>query len=197
MSADRQIRADFDRSTIVVYQAFHPSIADAALKAQRFVPPFSLGRMTWIKPSFLWLMERSDWGHRARQERTLAVRIKRSAWDDALREAVLTNFEAGIHASGADWRKSLDRARVRVQWDPERSTRGKKLDMRAIQVGLHRDIAPVYASEWIVGIEDYSGLVAKIRRHLDQKQLARAKALLPREAVYEVDGETRRRLGMA
>ncbi|MEZ4316980.1 MAG: DUF4291 domain-containing protein [Myxococcota bacterium] len=197
MRTDRLIRADFDRSTLVVYQAFHPSIADAALKAQHFVPPFSFGRMTWIKPSFLWLMERSDWGRRARQERTLAVRIHRSAWDDALREAVLTNFEAHIHASGSDWRTALDDARVRVQWDPERSIHGKKLDVRAIQVGLHRDITPLYAKDWIVGIEDYTPLVQKIRGHLENKQVARARALLPREAVYDVDPETRKRLGMA
>ena len=31
----REIRADFDRTTIVVYQAFNDAIADAALAAQR------------------------------------------------------------------------------------------------------------------------------------------------------------------
>ncbi|WP_141653813.1 DUF4291 family protein, partial [Erwinia billingiae] len=25
-------------------------------------PPFSMTRMTWIKPSFLWMMYRSGWG---------------------------------------------------------------------------------------------------------------------------------------
>ncbi|MDB5288908.1 MAG: hypothetical protein JWL69_149 [Phycisphaerales bacterium] len=52
-----EIRADYDRQTIVVYQAYRPQIAEAALAAGKFVPPFSFGRMTWIKPSFLWLME--------------------------------------------------------------------------------------------------------------------------------------------
>ena len=56
MPAEREIRSDYDRETIVVYQAYAPAIADAALAAGRFVPPFSFGRMTWIKPSFLWLM---------------------------------------------------------------------------------------------------------------------------------------------
>jgi len=49
----RQIRADYDTRTIVVYQAYSPAVAGAALKAKRFVPPFSFNRMTWIKPSFL------------------------------------------------------------------------------------------------------------------------------------------------
>ena len=50
----RQIRAGFDERTIRVYQAYSDEIAEAALKHGRFVsPPFSLTRMTWIKPSFL------------------------------------------------------------------------------------------------------------------------------------------------
>lgn len=166
------------------------------MRAQKLVPPFSYQRMTWIKPSLLWLMERSAWGHRARQERTLAIRIHRSAWDDALREAVLTNFEPGIHASGAAWRQDLDAARVRVQWDPERSIRGRKLDVRAIQVGLHRALAETYARDWIVGIADLSETVRRMRRHLDDGQVARARALLPKERLYEVDDVTRARLGM-
>jgi len=41
MPAESEIRADFDRETIAVYQADSPAIADAALSARRFVPPFS------------------------------------------------------------------------------------------------------------------------------------------------------------
>jgi hypothetical protein len=37
----------------------YPAFAEAAVAAQRFVNPFSLSRMTWIKPSFLWMMHRS------------------------------------------------------------------------------------------------------------------------------------------
>src|SRR5256885_596046 len=46
-----EIRADYDRATLVVYQAYSPAITDAALRERRFVPPFSFTRMTWIKPS--------------------------------------------------------------------------------------------------------------------------------------------------
>jgi hypothetical protein len=41
-----QIRATFDAKSIAVYAAFSPSIAEPALKQQRFVPPFSYNRMT-------------------------------------------------------------------------------------------------------------------------------------------------------
>ena len=67
MPAFREIRADYDQHAIIVYQAFRPEIADAALAAGRFVPPFSLGRMTWIKPSYLWRIERSNWGRKPQQ----------------------------------------------------------------------------------------------------------------------------------
>src|SRR5262249_55981428 len=84
----RQIRADFDGSTIVMYQAFAPAIADAAMTAGRFVAPFSFTRMTWIKPSLLWLMHRSNWAGKPGQERILAVRLTRAGWEQALSQAV-------------------------------------------------------------------------------------------------------------
>lgn len=48
-----EIRADYDARSLVVYQAFSPAIANAAIEAGRFVAPFSFTRMTWIKSSFL------------------------------------------------------------------------------------------------------------------------------------------------
>src|SRR3970040_1218202 len=136
----REIRADFDRTSIVVYQAFNDAVADAAVAAQRFVPPVSLGRMTWIKPSLLWLMERSGWGTKSNQERILAVRITRAGWDRALAASVLTAFDPAVHRSADAWREQFAQATVHVQWDPERSIHGKKRDYRSIQVGLSRSI---------------------------------------------------------
>lgn len=74
----RQVRAVHDDETITVYQAYNPEIAEAAVRAGRFVPPFSLNRMTWIKPSFLWMMYRCGWATKPGQERVLAVRITRA-----------------------------------------------------------------------------------------------------------------------
>jgi hypothetical protein len=118
MPPQRQIRADHDARTIAVYQAYSPAIADPAVQAQQFVPPFSFRRMTWIKPSFLWLMHRSNWTRKSGQERILALRITREGWDEALRQAVLTT--AGSTA--------MARATVHVQWDPERSLQGAALN---------------------------------------------------------------------
>ena len=69
----RQIRAVYTAETITVYQAYPPEIAEAALAAGRFVPPFKRDRMTWIKPSFLWMMYRCGWATKPGQERVLAV----------------------------------------------------------------------------------------------------------------------------
>ncbi|MFJ4653316.1 DUF4291 family protein [Nocardia sp. NPDC088792] len=131
-----EIRGDFDRDTIVVYQAFNDDIAAAAVAAQQFVEPFSLHRMTWIKPSFRWLMHRSNWARKPGQERILAVRITREGWEEALVQAVLTSPERRVYSGAAQWRAMFKHAAVHVQWDPEYSIQGAKLDHRSIQVGL-------------------------------------------------------------
>ena len=58
MSNERNIYAVFDDKTIRVYQAYNNETADEALKLGKFGSKFSLTRMTWIKPSFLWMMYR-------------------------------------------------------------------------------------------------------------------------------------------
>ncbi|MEK6236729.1 MAG: DUF4291 domain-containing protein [Planctomycetales bacterium] len=196
MKNHREIRADHDRESIVVYQAYCSQIADAALQAGRFVAPFSLQRMTWIKPSFLWLMERSNWERKTNQERTLAVRITREGWEKALGSAELTNFQRKVHAGGDDWRRRFKQVPVHVQWDPERSLRGGKLSHRSIQVGITRRMIREFVKDWVVEIRDLTGLAQRVRRQLDEGRLDRAKRLLPPERVVSVDEDIRSRLGM-
>ena len=38
-----------------------PVVREAAVRAGTFVPAFSRDGMTWIKPSFGWMMHRSGW----------------------------------------------------------------------------------------------------------------------------------------
>ncbi len=184
MSATRQIRARFDAQTIVVYQAYHSAIAGPALAAQRLVAPFATDRLTWIKPSFLWLMHRSDWGHRANMERTLAIHIRRSDWDAAVSRAVPTTPDLMRYESKAKWRKALDSGDVRVQWDPERDLRGQKLSYAAIQIGLSPPASEAYAKRWIVKIEDLTQLVQRIEGLRAQRKWEEAAALLPLERPY-------------
>jgi len=67
------IRAAFSRETVRVYQAYRPEIAQAALEAGTFVPPFSMTRITWIKPSFNWTVYRCGFVRKAGQEMVLGL----------------------------------------------------------------------------------------------------------------------------
>ncbi len=95
-----EIRAGYNARTITIYQAYSSAIALPAIKEQRFIAPFSFMRMTWIKPSFLWLMERSNWAQKSGQEFVLAVRVLRSGWDEALSLGVLKRVSVKLHQAG-------------------------------------------------------------------------------------------------
>jgi hypothetical protein len=193
-AVQRQIRADFDQRTIVVYQAYAPAVADAALAAGRFVAPFSLTRMTWIKPSFRWLMHRSNWARKPGQERILAVRITRHGWEQALSRAVLTAPEPAVHGSAAAWRAEFDKAGVHVQWDPERSLRGAALNHYSIQVGVGRSLIRAYAEDWVVDLTDLTATAHKIGELARGGRAARARELLPPERPYPLDSSVARRI---
>lgn len=195
MPAEREIRADYDSTTIVIYQAYSPAVADPALAAQRFVPPFSCGRMTWIKPSFLWLMERSSWGQKTGQERILAVRIKRTGWEEALSLGVLTDAEPRVYPNYADWEKRFAQAKVHIQWDPERSLRGNSLLYGSIQVGLSRHIIQRYVEEWTVSIEDLTPKVKKIATLIRTGGECKVKNLIPPERIYPLTAELKQSIG--
>ena len=136
------IRAVFNDSTVRVYQAYNDKIADAALEAQTFQLALDKGlwsptRMTWIKPSKLWMAYRCGWTvlKDANQTRVLALDLKREKFEDILAEAILS-----------DSSKRCRNRSVVVQWDPERqiapkSGRGQaftkpQIQVRSIQIGL-------------------------------------------------------------
>ena len=57
-NAFREIRALYDDATITVYQAYSAEIAIPAVVGQSLAASteFKMDRMTWIKPSFMWMM---------------------------------------------------------------------------------------------------------------------------------------------
>ncbi|MFC3898236.1 DUF4291 domain-containing protein [Lentzea rhizosphaerae] len=168
----REIRADYDDQSIVVYQAYSPHIADPAVAAQRFVPPFKMERMTWIKPSFLWMMYRCGYARKEGQERVLAVRITRAGFDWAVSNAV----ESSIKGKPA----------VRVQWDPERGLRHEAFQHRSIQIGLTREAVQKYVNEWTVSITDVTPLAREVHAAVRAGDDDAARALLPVERPYAV-----------
>lgn len=159
----RQVRADFDEETVVVYQAYPVEIAGPAVREQRFVEPFSRTRMTWIKPSFLWMMYRCGWATKPGQERVLAVRIMRAGFEDALSSACLSHFDAELYPTHEAWQQRLASSPVRVQWDPERDAALDPLPWRSLQVGLGAPVVPAYVDRWIVAIEDVTARVERLR----------------------------------
>lgn len=181
---EHQIRAVHDDTTIRVYQAYSDTIADAALPRGTFVaPPFKMERMTWIKPSFLWMMYRAGWGNKdAGQKRILAIDITRSGFEWALEHACLSHADQAL--SQAQWQQRKDAAPVRIQWDPERDLHLARLPHRAIQIGLEKQAVQLYVDEWICAITEVTALAQEIRNLVAAGEIARATALLPCERPY-------------
>jgi hypothetical protein len=114
-----------------------------------------MNRMTWIKPSFNWMMYRSGYASKPGQEFVLGVDITREGFEWALQHAALSSYQPGFHASPEDWKRELEVKPVRVQWDPERDWRLHPIaNMRAIQIGLSGEAVERYVNQWIVRIED-------------------------------------------
>eukprot|EP00741_Cyanophora_paradoxa_P023372 tig00000254_g22578.t1 len=190
--AFREIRAAYDDETVTMYQAYNDRIADAALASQRLAgaPGFSADRMTWIKPSFCWMMYRCGFAQKdANQTRVLAIHVRRRPLEEAL-------GRAAVHEQHGEYD-------VRVQWDPERvldAAQGTRcIDrerVRSIQIGLQRDASRAFAGDWIARIEDTTPLARAVKARLDAGDLAGAAALLPRERPYPVGPALARALAM-
>lgn len=177
----KQIRAVFGERTIRVYQAFAPVIAEEAVRLGTFGGHFSLDRMTWIKPSFLWMMYRCGWAEKTGQERVLAIDITREGFDSAVKNAVAST----LTASGlpeAEWKKRVAGSDIRVQWDPERDVNGSPLSYRSIQLGLRGAAVRDYVGSWITAITDITDYVKELNAKRSRGE--NISALLPKEKVY-------------
>jgi hypothetical protein len=181
---ERQVRASYSADMITVYQAYSPAIAEPALAAGRFVPPFKRDRMTWIKPSFLWTMYRCGWATKPGQERVLAIKITRAGFERALAQACLSHFDGALHQDRRAWSQQLKASPVRVQWDPERSLQLAALPYRSLQVGLSGRAVDRYVDEWIVAIADVTPLARGIHELLRAGDEPAATAVLPAEQPY-------------
>ncbi|QWA23938.1 DUF4291 domain-containing protein [Streptomyces osmaniensis] len=183
------IRAAYAESTITVYQAYSPEIGLPAVREGRFPSVWKRDRMTWIKPSFLWMMYRCGWGSKAGQETVLAVEVDRDGFEWALRHACLSSYARGVHPDRATWQRELKRAPARVQWDPERDLRLQPLPYRSLQLGLSGEAVRRYADEWMVAIRDVTPLAHEIHARVSEGDLNSAARLLPQERAYPVEDQ--------
>ncbi len=194
MSGKKEIYAVFNNKTIRVYQAYNIKIAEEAVKLNTFGESFNLNRMTWIKPSFLWMMYRSNWGLKKDQEHILAVDLLRQGFDEYISQAVLTTDESIIFSSHNEWDKAFKNSEIYCQWDPDRDVLGKAIGRRAIQIGIRGQAVKNYIDKWIFKITDITPDVMKWRNQI--KNGCFKKDLLPKEKVYPVSDTIRKNLNM-
>ncbi|KAM3507804.1 hypothetical protein MY11210_007007 [Beauveria gryllotalpidicola] len=206
----RQIRAQYDDTTITVYQAFSSSIANAAVAAQRLdaSPDFKHGRMTWVKPSWAWIMYRAGYSYKdARQARILALRVTHEHFLGLLQRGVLSHGEtvaAATTTAAAATRVRTASGRddvVRIQWDPERTPALQRLPYRSIQIGIPGSLSERWVSEWIVSIEDVTETAKDLKRTLDENghvplEVLIERRLVPVERPFAVPDSIITKLGM-
>ncbi|MDN5211934.1 DUF4291 domain-containing protein [Fulvivirgaceae bacterium BMA12] len=182
-SSGKHIIAHQTENSLVVYQAFKPSIALFAVKNQKFGgSDYNFNRMTWIKPNFLWMMYRSGWASKVGQERILAITISKSSFNEILNGAVVSSYDPEYFPNREEWEKEIKNSDVRLQWDPDHDPFGDKIERRAIQLGLRGNSQKKFNDEQIEKIEDITDFV------VSQGQLVIANKLnkleVPYEAVY-------------
>jgi len=170
---------------IVVYQAYKPAIAKFAVANQVFGgPDYSFNRMSWIKPNFL----------KENQERVLAIWIDKKYFERILTRSAFSSFQPSQHKSHDDWRQELTDTEVRLQWDPDHDPYGKKLERRAIQLGLKGN-ALKDLNNHIKYIEDITPFVTEQKQLLDAGHLNNL--LVPVEKVFSPsDEELNKRIGI-
>ena len=189
----RQIRAVYNEQTIRVYQAYSPGIAEPAVKKGTFVsPPFKIERMTWIKPSFLWMMYRCGWASKSGQEKVLAIDISREGFHWALLNSCLSHYENGVYSSEEEWKELKESSPVRIQWDPERDVQLEKLDYRSIQIGLSGEAVKKYVNEWITNITDITDVAIQMRENPSSRE-----GLVPTEQPYFMSEDIMRKVGVS
>lgn len=177
--------AEWDDEGVFVYQAFCADIASYAIEHQRLGgPAFKPARMTWIKPSFAWVLYRSGYAKKHNQEHILKIKLPHAALAELLMQCQCKFGGGG--------------SKGRVQWDPERdlyAAEGREprrmLSRRAVQIGLSQELSHFYV-ESAVQILDMTGLAravgdahgAKGSEAVRKQAMAALEGALPRERAY-------------
>jgi hypothetical protein len=192
----RHILAHHDDQSIIVYQAYRPSIGRFTVERGDFGGGFSLSRMSWIKPNFLWMMYRCGWGTKEGQEIILGLRLRRTFFDSILAQAVQSSYYEGHFPSREQWQAALATSDVRLQWDPDHDPSGAKLERRAIQLGLRGEVLEALSKRELLEVIDMTEFVAEQRPHAASSGFAGLRT--PVESVYvPSDPAVGKRLGLA
>ncbi|KAH7163124.1 hypothetical protein B0J13DRAFT_537866 [Dactylonectria estremocensis] len=205
----RQIRALYDETTITVYQAYKSSIAEAAVKSQKLdaSPDFKPGRMTWVKPSWAWMMYRAGYSHKdPGQSRILAIKMTHEHFIGLLERGVLSTHVQRDQAADSSEQTAKSGKRnksseVRIQWDPERTPKLGALPYRSIQIGIPGALSETWANEWIHEIEDVTETALELKRVIDEQPDITTEELMklglvPKEKPFDVSASVQKKLEM-
>ena len=171
-------KGEWDAEGVWLYQAFNDAIADWAVDHQQLGgPQFNPLRMTWVKPSFAWVLYRSGYARKHNQTRILGLKVPHAQLAELLSRC------ACKHGGGG--------SKGRVQWDPARdlmTSEGREprrmLRERAIQIGLSRDLSERYVGS-VLQIRDVTDLAHRVGDAHAAKDVKAAMAALLRELPYE------------
>ncbi|MCP5017674.1 MAG: DUF4291 domain-containing protein [Ketobacter sp.] len=191
-NSGKHIMAQYDEETVVVYQAYRPSIGNFAAKNQFFGGDFKYTRMSWIKPNFLWMMFRSGWGKKEGQEVTLAIYLHRDFFNRVLVSAYPSTCPKTMEFEA--WKRDIANTNVRLQWDPDHDPNGNCTVRRAIQLGLRNEFLEPFKGDGIAKIEDISDFVAEQYEVLQTK--GEDYLMTPEERPYLVDEVQSKALAM-
>merc|ERR1712190_220714 len=128
-------------------------------------PRFSKTRMTWVKPSFGWMLYRSGYGYKPGQTRVLKIKISHADLATLLERCHCVDTNKATRSKRSD---SANSGNGRVQWDPERDmmqAHGREprelLQTRAIQIGLKGNLSALYVNS-AISIQDVTDLCHRV-----------------------------------
>jgi len=172
-------RGEWDDEGVYVYQAFKDSIADWALEHQMFGgEEFKPVRMTWVKPSFAWVLYRSGYAQKHNQTRILKIKLSHASIAE-----LLSSCRCQPAGGGAKGRVQWDPGRDLLVGDPKERAPRKLRRERAIQIGIKAELSELYVKSAIL-IEDVTDLAHAVRdahvADIKSKSNAAITGLLPK-----------------
>ncbi|MBT28547.1 MAG: hypothetical protein CMO01_02720 [Thalassobius sp.] len=190
---NKLIYVDYDEEGVFVYQAFKPETVEIAVKLGTFGKGFGLDRITWIKPSFCWVLRRTKYATKNRMQGIARIKISHEAFLEILNQSVETMWNENLYPNQDNWQTEINKSDVIHQWDPERDVIGKRLNRQAIQIGIRGEVIKKYVSDYIIGVEDVSQLVREIGAV--KKKGSSKYPEIPEEKEYAISDELFKKLG--
>jgi hypothetical protein len=162
---------------VLLYQIHKREVADHSVKDQKFTDPENNSlTINPIKVGFLSMLYSGNWLSEENQERMLAIWIKKEAFAEILKDAVLI--------SENESQKQIERKKVILHWLPDNDCLGKKLERKVIQLDLNSEAFEKLVNEKIEGITDITDFVLEQKNHIDKGELDRL--LIPKESVIQI-----------